>query len=147
MKNGAMFIIGVLFSNFVFASDCLDVAIRNKRDLNETIRYYKVTLNINRGSVSNLQSQACAMTQLIELYSLAEQEKCEGVIKSMFEKLQKRSIRIKNKKRAFNAPTCSNLMARIVMGNLGEFCQGGEIDKFDVNHIRKVIEIENRRMN
>lgn len=78
MKNVAFLILGLMFSSFpALATDCLDVAIKERQDVYETISYSRGNQN-NRGYdqryLGGLNQQKMALTQLIDLYSNASDE-------------------------------------------------------------------------
>lgn len=157
MKTLSLMTIGLILStSSSFAGDCLEAAIQFRHDLHESLsamesrpgfieRNNQFPNSPEHSHTFSLKSEIYRQSMLIELYSYANQEKCEGQVKDLFDSLAKRAKRKSHGKRAFDLPTCSTLMARIDRGRTGEFCPIGKTIDFDIDRIKKTIESENRR--
>lgn len=142
---------------YAYAGDCLEASILTKRNMQEQLFRMK---DVYRTRTQSADDHALGMghhedatrtmieiqNELIDLYSNAAAEKCEGQVLTLYNRLKIRAKRKRNNKRkAFDLPTCATLMARINMGRAYDFCPDSNTMPFDVNYIRRSIEKENRR--
>lgn len=158
MKNAALLALGLALSTplTTHAGDCMEIALQLKIDLEESLKAiqsqpgYIDRINQNMGYPEHshtyaMSSEIHRLGLLVELYQNAFDEECVGQVKDMHDTLVKRAKRKARGKKAFDAPSCDALMERIEKGRAGEFCPKGKTHEFDVDAIRKTIELENRK--